>query len=229
MALTVSSISAEFVKDTKTIGKQAAYLDFDFGGRIHNTETLKKAGKSATWEHPVQLTGAGVNMKIIAKASKTLGKDNILGEAEINVVKAAGQGMQQVTLVDPATRELGGKVSFIISGGSPAISGLPHTDGMGSQVAGMIPGHSHESTGATGTGVGAGGLGGGQQSGLGQQGHGREALAGAGAGAGAAGLGAAALHHHNKGALPTQPRADLPALSWDVHLAAQHCQCNVPA
>lgn len=45
-------------------GKQAAYLDFDFGGRIHNTETLKKAGKSATWEHPVQLTGAGVNMKV---------------------------------------------------------------------------------------------------------------------------------------------------------------------
>lgn len=45
-------------------GKQAAYLDFDFGGRIHHTETLKKAGKSATWEHPVQLTGAGVNMKV---------------------------------------------------------------------------------------------------------------------------------------------------------------------
>lgn len=65
----------------------------------------------------------------------------------------------------------------------------------------MIPGHSHEPTGA-------GGLGGQQETGLGQQsglehgGHGREAVAGAGAGAGAAGLGASALHHHHQGVLP---------------------------
>ena len=45
------------------------------------------------------------------------------------VSQAVGQGMQTVTLHEPHSRELGGRVSFIISGGSQAISGLPHTEG----------------------------------------------------------------------------------------------------
>lgn len=61
----------------------------------------------------------------------------------------------------------------------------------------MIPGHSHETTGAGGLGrQQEAGLG--QQSGLDQGGHGREAVAGAGA----AGLGGAALHHHHQGVPP---------------------------
>ena len=87
----------------------------------------------------------------------------------------------------------------------------------------MIPGHSHEPTGA-------GGFGGQQEAGLGQQsglehgGHGREALAGAGAGAGAAGLGASALHHHHQGVLPATFRCAIPPSNVIGALTALCCE-----
>lgn len=129
MALTVSSISAEFSKDIKTFGKQDVYLEFVFGDREHKTEVLKSAGKLGAWDDAVQLKGAGVNAKIIAKAKKALGKDSILGTGEVNVVQTVGQGMQTVQLHHPHTRDNSGTIRFIISGGSPAISGNPHTEG----------------------------------------------------------------------------------------------------
>ena len=45
-------------------GKQSAYLEFHFGDRVHTTDVLKSTGKFATWETPVQLTGAGITMKV---------------------------------------------------------------------------------------------------------------------------------------------------------------------
>ena len=45
------------------------------------------------------------------------------------VLQAAGQGMQTVTLYEPHSGKMGGEVRFIITGGSQAISGLPHTEG----------------------------------------------------------------------------------------------------
>lgn len=129
MALSISSISAEFSKDHKTFGKQDAYLEFVFGDRVHKTEVLKSAGKAGTWENAVQLKGAGVNMKVIARSPKALGKDTILGSGEVNVVQNVGQGMQMVQLYDPESRDTSGTVRFILSGGSPAISGNPHTEG----------------------------------------------------------------------------------------------------
>jgi hypothetical protein len=220
MALTVSSIEADFIKDTKTIGKQSAYLEFHFGDRVHTTDVLKSTGKFATWETPVQLTGAGITMKIIAKASKSLAKDKPLGTGELNMVQAAGQGPQTVLLHDKLTGSSAGEVRLTVSGGSPAISGLPHTEGHGTHggVAGMMPGHHGQQgteqgygTGGVGTTGGMGGAGqqgygeqGMSQQSIGQQGYGGEhqghggALGGAAAGAGAAGLGAAAMHHHNQ-------------------------------
>jgi hypothetical protein len=44
-------------------GKQSAYLEFHFGDRVNATDVLKSVGKFATWETPVQLTGAGITMK----------------------------------------------------------------------------------------------------------------------------------------------------------------------
>jgi hypothetical protein len=46
-------------------GKQSAYLEFHFGDRVHTTDVLKSTGKFATWETPVQLTGAGITMKVL--------------------------------------------------------------------------------------------------------------------------------------------------------------------
>jgi hypothetical protein len=45
------------------------------------------------------------------------------------VVQAAGQGPQTVLLHDKLTGSSAGEVRLTVSGGSPAISGLPHTEG----------------------------------------------------------------------------------------------------
>jgi hypothetical protein len=45
------------------------------------------------------------------------------------VAQAAGQGPQTVQLRDQLTGSPAGEVRLTISGGSPAISGLPHTEG----------------------------------------------------------------------------------------------------
>lgn len=44
-------------------------------------------------------------------------------------MQAAGQGPQTVQLKNELTGEYAGEVRLTISGGSPAISGLPHTEG----------------------------------------------------------------------------------------------------
>lgn len=51
------------VPSSHAAGKQSAYLEFLFGDRHHVTDTLKSVGKFATWDTPVQLTGAGITMK----------------------------------------------------------------------------------------------------------------------------------------------------------------------
>ena len=45
------------------------------------------------------------------------------------VAQAAGQGPQTVLLHDKLTGSSAGEVRLTVSGGSPAISGLPHTEG----------------------------------------------------------------------------------------------------
>ena len=55
--------------------------------------------------------------------------------------QAAGQGPQTVLLHDKLTNSSAGEVRLTVSGGSPAISGLPHTEGAPLQP-GLEPHHS---------------------------------------------------------------------------------------